>query len=205
MAEQFGPNPWPQWPSREGQYLHYTSSTSTPTSPAALSSHPADAPTQPLSPTRTSRTWLALLTLYVLAPIVGEVLSGSTPPLNFITPFTFLLLTWLYGSGAIIARELVRRRGLGWTSILLLGAAYGILEEGLVVINRRVLRSSPLNRKESCRINSDSLPVSPGPRLVVPAPKVEAEASSNGSVKVSWLLCDSTHTIIINRRGSIHV
>jgi len=130
MAEQFGSNPWPREPSGGGQLLHSTSSTSTPT---ALSSHPADVPAQPLSPTRTSRTWPALLTLYVLAPVVGEVLSGSTPPLNFINPFTFLLLTGLYGSGAIIARELVRRRGLGWTSILLLGAAYGILEEGLVV------------------------------------------------------------------------
>ncbi len=128
MAEQFGSNPWPQIPSTTDRSYPYTLPA-----PATLSSHPADVPTQPLTPTRTSHIWPALLTLYILAPIVGEVLSGSTPPLNFINPFTFLLLTGLYGSGAIIAREMVRRRGLGWTSILLLGAAYGILEEGLVV------------------------------------------------------------------------
>lgn len=43
------------------------------------------------------------------------------------------MLTGLYGSGAILVRESVRRRGLGWANILLLGAAYGVLEEGLVI------------------------------------------------------------------------
>ena len=79
------------------------------------------------------RMWPALLTLYLLAPAVGEMLSGSTPPVQFINPFSLLYQAGLYGSGAILVRELVRRRGLGWSSILLLGAAYGILEEGLVV------------------------------------------------------------------------
>src|SRR5260221_221813 len=79
------------------------------------------------------RLWPALLTLYFLAPAVGELLSGSTPPLLFISPFSLLFEAGLYGSGAILVRELARRRGLGWGSIVLLGAAYGILEEGLVV------------------------------------------------------------------------
>src|SRR5258706_15429886 len=79
------------------------------------------------------RLWPALLTLYFLAPAVGELLSGSAPPLRFISPFSLLFEAGLYGSGAILVRELARRRGLGWGSIVLLGAAYGILEEGLVV------------------------------------------------------------------------
>jgi hypothetical protein len=80
------------------------------------------------------RIWPALLTLYFLSPFVGEVLSNSTPIAVFVTnPFAFIYLPALYGSGAILVRELVRRRGLGWPSILLLGAAYGILEEALVV------------------------------------------------------------------------
>jgi hypothetical protein len=45
-------------------------------------------------------------------------------------PFYFIAL---YGSGAVIARELVRRRRLGWWNLLILGAAFGVLEEGLVV------------------------------------------------------------------------
>ena len=36
-----------------------------------------------------------------------------------------------YGSGAILARELVRRRGLSWGQLALLGVAYGVLEEGM--------------------------------------------------------------------------
>jgi hypothetical protein len=70
--------------------------------------------------------------LYFLAPITGEMLSGSTPPLLFLNLVNLIYLPALYGSGAVLARELVRRRGLGWASILLLGASYGVLEEGLV-------------------------------------------------------------------------
>ena len=105
----------------------HTAATSTPT--------PSDAPTLPSMPSVAPRvpTWPALLTLFFLSPAVGEMLSGSTPPLLFINPVSLLAEGSLYGCGAILVRELVRRRGLGWSSILLLGAAYGVLEEGLVV------------------------------------------------------------------------
>ena len=45
----------------------------------------------------------------------------------------FLLLTMLYGVGAVLVRETVRRWGKGWVSIILLGMAYGIFEEGAMV------------------------------------------------------------------------
>src|SRR5215472_14240276 len=90
-------------------------------------------PTPPDAPVQRMRTWPAILALYVLAPAVGEMLSGSTPPLLFFTPFSLIFECGLYGSGAVLVRELVRRRGLGWGGILLVGAAYGILEEALVV------------------------------------------------------------------------
>jgi hypothetical protein len=79
------------------------------------------------------RRWIAALTLYLLAPITAEVLTGATPPLQFVNPLSFIFLTALYGSGALLIRETTRRRGLGWWSVILLGAAYGVLEEGLVV------------------------------------------------------------------------
>jgi hypothetical protein len=74
--------------------------------------------------------WLALL---LLSPAMGELLSGSAPPSEFFTPFGFVILVGLNGCGALVCRELkVRwRRGLG--SLLLLGCAYGILEEGVMV------------------------------------------------------------------------
>ena len=73
------------------------------------------------------------LALLFVAPIFGELFSGSAPLNEFINPFTFITLTLLYGCGAIIARELVVRWGKGWLSLLLLGIAYGIYEEGPVV------------------------------------------------------------------------
>jgi hypothetical protein len=79
------------------------------------------------------RTWLAALTLFFLAPFCGEVLSTSTPPTQFFfDPVNLLFQPALYGSGALLIREMVRRRGLAWSNLLLLGAAYGILEEALV-------------------------------------------------------------------------
>ena len=72
---------------------------------------------------RPKRTWLAALSLYLLAPIIAEMLTGSTPPLGWNNVGGVILTTGLYGSGALLARELVRRRGLSWGSLALLGAA----------------------------------------------------------------------------------
>lgn len=72
------------------------------------------------------------LTLLFLAPIIGELLSGSSPPTEFLNPFTLLLLVILYGGGALLTRELAHHWNGGWLTILILGAAYGIAEEGLI-------------------------------------------------------------------------
>lgn len=73
------------------------------------------------------------LILFLLSPSIGELLSGSAPPVEFFNPFGFVMLVSLYGSGAVIVRELKVRWKKGIGSVLLLGAAYGILEEGLLV------------------------------------------------------------------------
>lgn len=79
------------------------------------------------------RRLLAAFVLVLMAPLVAELLAGSTPlgqpiVLAFLLPVYLLL----YGAGALLIRELVRHSGRGWTSILLLGAAYGLIEEGFV-------------------------------------------------------------------------
>jgi hypothetical protein len=73
------------------------------------------------------------LALCIIAPVFGELFSGSSPLNEFINPITFLILALLYGCGAIIARELVIRWDKGWLSLFLLGVAYGIYEEGIMV------------------------------------------------------------------------
>src|SRR5260370_12913335 len=65
------------------------------------------------------KLWPALLTRYFLAPAVGELLSGSTPPLRFISPVSLLFEAGLSGSGAILVRELAPPRRLGWCSRVL--------------------------------------------------------------------------------------
>jgi len=74
-----------------------------------------------------------LLALVLLSPVIAEMLSGSTPPLEWLNPIAALLLIWLYGTGVLVMRETAVRWKTGWPSILLLGAAYGIIEEGLAV------------------------------------------------------------------------
>jgi hypothetical protein len=86
------------------------------------------------APPRRLRTWPAVLVLFFLPGVTAEMLTGSTPVLVYLTnTISFVTNTLLYGSGAILIREVVRQRGLGWVSIMLLGVAYGIFEEGLVV------------------------------------------------------------------------
>lgn len=76
---------------------------------------------------------LPVVVLFLLAPALGELLSSSAPPAEFFNPFGFIILVILYGGGAVLARELIIRWQKGWISLLLLGAAYGIIEEGLMV------------------------------------------------------------------------
>lgn len=69
------------------------------------------------------------LTLALLAPVVAEVLSGATR-LSFI--FALIPEIMLWGCGALIIREIVRRRGLSWPSLLLMGLALSVAEEFLI-------------------------------------------------------------------------
>ncbi len=73
------------------------------------------------------------LVLWFLAPVFGEMVSGSTPLNEYWYPWVILIFGMLYGSGAVLIREIVVRWKKGWVSLLLLGMAYGIYEEGLMV------------------------------------------------------------------------
>ena len=77
------------------------------------------------------RAWPVIF-LLLLAPLIAEVLWGTTTVSEFPV---YLIQIGLYGGGAVLIRELVHRWGGGWPSILLLGAAYGAIEEGLLEPN----------------------------------------------------------------------
>lgn len=79
-----------------------------------------------------------VLALLLLAPTIPELLTGSTPiTMLLLSPLKFLLqmvyIVSLYGSGALLIREATIRWNKGWGTTLLLGAAYGIMEEGIAV------------------------------------------------------------------------
>jgi hypothetical protein len=73
------------------------------------------------------------LALFLLSPIVAELISGSSPPLKFFNPVLLVIQLILYGCGAILVRELALRWKKGWPSVLMLGAAYGLVEEGMAL------------------------------------------------------------------------
>jgi len=75
----------------------------------------------------------ALWILALMSPVIAELLSGSSPPLEFFNPIGFMLLLGLYGAGVLIARALPVIWNLGWAGVVVLGVAYGILEEGVAV------------------------------------------------------------------------
>lgn len=66
--------------------------------------------------------------LFLLAPLVAEYLLGDFP-VTYLA--ALVLLGPMYGGGAILIREVVRRTGRGWPSIVLLALAYGVFEEGI--------------------------------------------------------------------------
>jgi hypothetical protein len=67
--------------------------------------------------------------LIFLAPFIAEVLSGATR-VSFLFAFVPEMMMW--GCGALIIREMVKRWGGGWTSVLLLALALAVFEECVV-------------------------------------------------------------------------
>ncbi|HEY6710263.1 MAG TPA: hypothetical protein VJB61_22050 [Actinomycetota bacterium] len=67
--------------------------------------------------------------LFFLAPLVGEYLLGNV---SIVEIWALPVLALLYGSGAVLIREVARRTGRGWPTMLVLGLAYGLIEAGLI-------------------------------------------------------------------------
>lgn len=77
--------------------------------------------------------WRPVVAVLVLAPVLGDCLTGATPPLNLVFwPPGAVYLVALYGCGALLCREIAYRRGLGLAGLCVLGAAYAVVEEALV-------------------------------------------------------------------------
>jgi hypothetical protein len=71
----------------------------------------------------------AIWSLLILAPVISEVLSGST---RLSILFVLIPEVMVWGCGALLCRELVRRWRGGATSLLMLGLALSIAEEFII-------------------------------------------------------------------------
>jgi hypothetical protein len=67
--------------------------------------------------------------LTILSPVVAEFLLGD---FSIRSLAVLIALLPLYGCGALLIREVARRAGRGWPTIVLLGAAFSLLEEGFL-------------------------------------------------------------------------
>ena len=82
------------------------------------------------------------MALFLLSPIIAELMLGSSPPLAFV------LLSWtnipMYGGGAVLIRELAIRWRKGWPTIIALGVAYAVAEEGIIIRTFFDVNASPI-------------------------------------------------------------
>lgn len=73
--------------------------------------------------------------LFLFAPYCAEFLVGYqgpvVDPLGLLVGL-FLLAGPLYGTAAILIREITRRTGRGWPTMLTLSAAFGLVQAGLI-------------------------------------------------------------------------
>jgi hypothetical protein len=84
----------------------------------------------PAVPHERPRNRRAALLLGVLAPLCAEVSLGTVP---LRMAWAWLIFAPIYSAGALFLREILRRTGGGYGNLLLLGVAYGLVEEGLVL------------------------------------------------------------------------
>ena len=73
---------------------------------------------------------LPAFVLFFMSPLIAEVLFGAT---RLTKIGGLVLIAPFYGCAVLLIRELVRRRTTGWWPIVLFGAAYMLLEEGLTL------------------------------------------------------------------------
>ncbi len=73
------------------------------------------------------------LLLMIVTVLTAEIVSGSTPLFAFLKLPVLVIYTGFYGLGALLIREVAIRRNLNYGSVLLLGAAFGVLEEGILL------------------------------------------------------------------------
>lgn len=75
-----------------------------------------------------------VIALLILAPICAEYLAAYLETTGDLVQSLggLLIFTPLYGAPALLIREVARRGSLGWPGMMLMGAAFGLIQAGVV-------------------------------------------------------------------------
>jgi hypothetical protein len=113
---------------------HAQSSGQAPSTEPVVIDHGVGTRGEPHLPVPRCRTGPAVVALYLLAALIPEsIATGNTPVLSHLTaPATLPFLAVFYGGAAVAIRELWLRRQLGWRGLIMLGAAFGLANEGVI-------------------------------------------------------------------------
>lgn len=72
-----------------------------------------------------------VLALFVLAPLMGEVIGAALRLSYFVEPLRVAAIVCFYGAGVVLLREIAQRLRLSGWGIIPLGVAFALVEEGL--------------------------------------------------------------------------
>ncbi|CAM5643043.1 putative Serine/arginine repetitive matrix protein 2 [Streptomyces afghaniensis 772] [Streptomyces afghaniensis] len=98
---------------------------------------PPDPPTArgrgELSPDGRRHRVAPVVTLFLMAPLLGEVVGAALRLSYFVEPLRVVSILCFYGAGVVLLREIAQRLRLNGWGIVLLGVAYALIEEGLAL------------------------------------------------------------------------
>jgi len=110
----------------DGYPQPWASAPTIPQSPAVPTSAPRHAP-------RDAPRWLIIVVFCLFAGLIPEtIVTSSTSPLKIVlNPLSLPFIALFYGTADLIIREIIVRRRAGLASVLLLGVAFGFVNEGV--------------------------------------------------------------------------
>lgn len=94
-------------------------------------------------PARPPRKWPIILVFCLFAGLIPEtIVTSSTSPLKMLlNPVSLPFIALFYGTADLLIREIIVRRRVGLASVLLLGAAFGFVNEGVAAGTWYTVRS----------------------------------------------------------------
>ncbi|SDR86962.1 hypothetical protein [Actinopolymorpha singaporensis] len=106
------------------------------------------------------RRILPAIGLFLLSPLVAEYLLGDLP---LTALYALVMLAPMYGGAALLVREVCRRFGWGWPSILTLALAYSVVESSRSLATGGTSRGSAGSASRSPRSSARLVRLSTSP------------------------------------------